>query len=103
MPQNNGEFPKSINVQLAGMESVSLAFMGSQGVQGIWEPTHVPHKALSVAINTYPLENRPGGPQLTVVTITPKELIGHRLGFQLTRTANPSESITVTIQTLLLG
>jgi hypothetical protein len=103
MPQNPVEFPKSINIQIAGMESVSLAFMGNQGVQGVWEQTHVPTKALTVAIKTYPLENRPGGPQVTVVTITPKELLGHRIGFQLIHTANPSESITVTVQTLLLG
>lgn len=96
-------FPKSINLDIAGLDSVSLAFMGHAGTQGIWQATHVPTTALRVSTETYPTADRPGAPTVTVVTIQAKELTGHRVGFQLVHTANPTETITVTVQTLLLG
>lgn len=103
MTQNVPVIPKFIGLTIAGLETVSLAFTNPSGILGTWKTSHVPMSAINVELQTVPTGTMPGAPVVTVVTVKPKEFLNHKIMFQLIHTDNPTETINVTVEMLLLG
>ena len=99
------EFPKSINLALAALEEVTLAFgPHPSGILAVYMPVDVPTDEVFVQHMVFPTPDKPGAPIIELLKIKPLKLLEEPAEFKIVhKQGELEEIITVTVRTLLLA
>lgn len=98
------EFPKVINLAIAALEEVTLAFgPHPSGILAVYMPVDVPTGEIFVQHVLFPTPDKPGAPVIELLKIKPLKILEKPVEFKiLHKQGEMEETITVTLKTLVL-